>query len=47
MGVERAVPNKLSIDAKVSSWNDLPVSERSKLFKEALKESNRNKKRLH
>ena len=47
MGVQRAVPDKLQIDAKVSTWNDLPASERSKLFKEALKQSNRNKKRLH
>jgi hypothetical protein len=46
MGVERAVKDKLVIDAKVSTWNDLSVNERSKLFKEALKESTRNKKRL-
>ena len=46
MGVERSVPDKLHIDPKAKTWNDLSNAEKKMLFSSALKSSTKNKKRL-
>lgn len=46
MGVERGIPDKLRIDPKAKTWNDLSVKDKKMLFSSSLKEFNRNKKRL-
>ena len=46
MGVQRSIPDKLHIDPNAKTWNDLSKAEKKMLFSSALKETNRNKKRL-
>jgi len=46
MGVQRPIPDKLRIDPNAKTWNDLSKAEKKMLFSSALKETNRNKKRL-
>jgi len=46
MGVQRSIPDKLRIDPNAKTWNDLSNAEKKMLFSSALKETNRNKKRL-
>jgi hypothetical protein len=46
MGVQRSIPDKLRIDPNAKTWNDLSKAEKKMLFSSALKETNRNKKRL-